>query len=130
MKLSKTTKWDRLASRNREADKCGGESACREVVGSWHFPLNFRELVRSYLDRTGKTTLFQNNFPKKHFVEDWLLESEGGEIEIVEEEVEYVLEQERSVEGSIRTGRSDEDAVSFLDDLEDEKKEKDTEKME
>jgi len=62
-------------------------------------------------------------------IEEWLLESEGGEIEIVEEEMEFTLEQERSVEGSVRTGRSDEDAFSFLEDLEDEKKDKEAEKI-
>jgi len=62
-------------------------------------------------------------------IEDWLLESEGGEIEIVEEKVEYILEQERSVDGSIRTGRSEEDAFSFLDGLEEEKKDKDAERI-
>ena len=41
------------------------------LLGSWGFPLtfcDFRELVRSYLDRTGRKTAFVDNYPSKHFV--------------------------------------------------------------
>ena len=41
------------------------------LLGTWGFPLtfrDFRELVRSYLDRAGRTTVFMNNYPSKHFV--------------------------------------------------------------
>jgi hypothetical protein len=41
------------------------------LLGTWGFPLNFRdfrELVKSYLDAPGRTTMFKDNFPTKKFV--------------------------------------------------------------
>jgi hypothetical protein len=41
------------------------------LLGTWGFPLNFRdfrELVKSYLDVAGRTTVFKDNFPTKKFV--------------------------------------------------------------
>jgi hypothetical protein len=41
------------------------------LLGAWGFPLtfrDFRELVKSYLDRAGRTTKFKDNFPSKHFM--------------------------------------------------------------
>jgi hypothetical protein len=45
------------------------------LLGTWGFPLNFRdfrELVKSYLDAAGRTTMFKDNFPTKKFVIDFL----------------------------------------------------------
>lgn len=45
------------------------------LLGEWGFPLtfrDFRELVRSYLEKAGRTTLFKKNLPTKHFVYHFL----------------------------------------------------------
>jgi len=45
------------------------------LLGEWGFPLtfrDFRELVKSYLEKAGRTTIFKKNLPSKHFVYHFL----------------------------------------------------------
>jgi DDE superfamily endonuclease/helix-turn-helix, Psq domain len=78
--VPRTTLGDRVAGRTKldpgrptqlsnEEEKILVERAM--LLGSWGFPLtfrDFRELVKAYLDKTGRTTKFKNNLPSKHFV--------------------------------------------------------------